>query len=439
MADIPKFTDSTHTTITSATATELATFVSAAGASIANLSATNLASGTLPSSVFPAALPVANGVNLTNLNGSQVTTGQVPAANGGTGLSTLTSGAILTGNGTGNVALVGPGTTGQIPISNGTTIAMTTVGTDASINSSGALTIANLAVTNAKIANSTINLTTKVTGTLPETNGGTNQSTYTQGDTLYASGTNALSKLSIGTQGKVLSSSGTIPQWSYGIRLQSISTNTTLTTSDAGSLIRVTGARTITLPKCSTVGAGWACWIENADPSTATTIKTNATTPDTVSGADVSSNGIVLTSQYAKMGFVSDGTSNWTVIDCNGDFVQASFSLVTWAATSGDYGDCSGNSITLTAGEWDINALVSINPNATTRAIMGIGTAAGNSTSGLVQGDSLIELVLAATCASGQITYRVAITTPTTYWLKQNYTYTVAPTVFGRISGRRFR
>lgn len=42
---------------------------------------------------------------------------------------------------------------------------------------SAAATIANLAVTNAKIANATINLTTKVTGVLPVANGGTNSST----------------------------------------------------------------------------------------------------------------------------------------------------------------------------------------------------------------------------------------------------------------------
>ena len=41
-----------------------------------------------------------------------------------------------------------------------------------------------LAVTNAKIANSTIDLTSKVTGILPAANGGTGASTYTSGKTL---------------------------------------------------------------------------------------------------------------------------------------------------------------------------------------------------------------------------------------------------------------
>ena len=57
---------------------------------------------------------------------------------------------------------------------------------DATIVASGALTIANLAVTNAKIANATIDLTTKVTGTLPEANGGTNNTTFTAGSVIFA-------------------------------------------------------------------------------------------------------------------------------------------------------------------------------------------------------------------------------------------------------------
>lgn len=51
-------------------------------------------------------------------------------------------------------------------------------------------TIANLAVTNAKIANATIDLTTKVTGVLPIANGGTNNSSaYTNGSIIFSNGT----------------------------------------------------------------------------------------------------------------------------------------------------------------------------------------------------------------------------------------------------------
>lgn len=56
-------------------------------------------------------------------------------------------------------------------------------------------------------------LSTGVTGTLPATNGGTAQSTYTTGDILYASATNTLSKLTVGTTGQVLTIAGGVPTY----------------------------------------------------------------------------------------------------------------------------------------------------------------------------------------------------------------------------------
>ena len=58
-------------------------------------------------------------------------------------------------------------------------------------------------------------LTTGVTGTLPATNGGTGQATYTVGDLLYASASNALSKLSSGTTAYALVSNGASAAPSY--------------------------------------------------------------------------------------------------------------------------------------------------------------------------------------------------------------------------------
>lgn len=58
-----------------------------------------------------------------------------------------------------------------------------------------------------------LNLATEVTGILDEANGGTGQSTYTTGDTLYASAANTLSKLAIGSAGDVLTVAGGVPTW----------------------------------------------------------------------------------------------------------------------------------------------------------------------------------------------------------------------------------
>jgi hypothetical protein len=55
-------------------------------------------------------------------------------------------------------------------------------------------------------------------GPLPlvEKAGGTHQSTYTTGDTLYASAANTLSKLAIGTAGQVMTVAGGVPSWAAG-------------------------------------------------------------------------------------------------------------------------------------------------------------------------------------------------------------------------------
>jgi hypothetical protein len=62
---------------------------------------------------------------------------------------------------------------------------------------------------NIQVSGQTISLT----GIVPIANGGTNLSTYTAGDTLYANATNTLTKLSIGSTNSVLVSDGTKPNW----------------------------------------------------------------------------------------------------------------------------------------------------------------------------------------------------------------------------------
>jgi len=69
------------------------------------------------------------------------------------------------------------------------------------------------------ITRALINLTSHVTGILPNANGGTNQSTYAQGDILYASATNTLSKLSKGAASQVLTMNvgATLPEWAESV------------------------------------------------------------------------------------------------------------------------------------------------------------------------------------------------------------------------------
>ena len=85
----------------------------------------------------------------------------------------------------------------------------------------------------------------KLTGTVAVANGGTNLSSYTVGDLLYASGATTLSKLGIGTNGYVLTSSGSAPQWSAQSGL-SVGTATNLAGGTAGALAYQTGAGSTT-------------------------------------------------------------------------------------------------------------------------------------------------------------------------------------------------
>jgi hypothetical protein len=61
-----------------------------------------------------------NGTSLL-LNGQALISGTVGAANGGTGVQTLTANNVILGNGTSAVQFVAPGTSGNVLTSNGTT------------------------------------------------------------------------------------------------------------------------------------------------------------------------------------------------------------------------------------------------------------------------------------------------------------------------------
>jgi len=93
------------------------------------------------------------------------------------------------------------------------------------------------------IAGGLVNLATDVTGTLGATNGGTAQSTYTTGDTIYASASNTLSKLSVGSTGQVLTVVAGVPAWtSSGLPSQTGNAGKYLTTDGTNASWSSTGA-----------------------------------------------------------------------------------------------------------------------------------------------------------------------------------------------------
>jgi len=141
-------------------------------------------------------VPVYTGGTNINVSGQTISlTGTVGPTNGGTGVNTVTTGDLLYGSATNTWSKLPLGTANKSLIVNagGTQLEWNAV----SLGASGA-----------------------VSGTLGETNGGTNNSSYTLGDTLYSSAANTLAKLAGNTTAtkKFLSQTGTgavsqAPSW----------------------------------------------------------------------------------------------------------------------------------------------------------------------------------------------------------------------------------
>lgn len=99
-------------------------------------------------------------------------------------------------------------------------------------------------------------LTTGVTGTLPSGNGGTGQSSYTAGDTLYYATGTSLSKLAIGTSGQVLTSTGTAPAWTStsAVTWSAVTADQTIGVNTGVLANKSSGTLTLTLPTTAAVG-----------------------------------------------------------------------------------------------------------------------------------------------------------------------------------------
>ena len=137
------------------------------------------------SSVASGNVLISNGVSTApswgKVNLATHMTGILPPAQGGTGNAAYTIGDILYASSTTTLNKLSTPIVGNVLISNGIAAAP---------------------------SYGKVNLTQHVTGTLPAISGGSGQSTYTTGDMLYASNSTTLSKLAAAVSGNVLISNG---------------------------------------------------------------------------------------------------------------------------------------------------------------------------------------------------------------------------------------
>lgn len=124
-----------------------------------------------------------------------------------------------------------------------------------------------------------------------------------------------------------------------------------------------------------------------------------------------------------------------------GQYISSSTVGAVAFPTTTNYGDLVA--IVLTAGDWDISAVLGSQANGGTVTTMsvGISSTTGNSSAGLVEGDSFVNALgpTAATDTFASIpNFRASITTTKTYYLKFQSAFSIAtPKAVGRISARR--
>ena len=143
------------------------------------------------------ALPITSGgtgtTSTTFANLTTNVTGTLPVGNGGTGATTLTANNVILGNGTSAPLFVAPGNSGNILTSNGSTWASTAP-------AAGGVTTFNAGTTGFTPNTATSGAVT-LAGTLAVANGGTGQTSYTDGQLLIGNTTgNTLAKATL-TQG----------------------------------------------------------------------------------------------------------------------------------------------------------------------------------------------------------------------------------------------
>jgi hypothetical protein len=264
----------------------------------------------------------------TGLTPSTATTGAVTlagtlsTANGGTGNTTGTAGNVanaVTFNNSGTGAASGTTYDGSVA----RTVSYNTLGASPTAGSTSIVTLGT-------VTTGTWNATA-----IGATYGGTGLTTYTTGDTLYASASNTLSKLAIGSTNQVLTVSGGVPTWANAQSATSITDDTTtataryinFTSATTGSLstIYTSSTKLQYLPSTGILTAtGFTGTIGTVTPNTGafSTLSGNAVTSTTPVLSFNASNTI------ASFGTTTSGSYNQLLIQNQSNTANASSNYV---------------------------------------------------------------------------------------------------------------
>ncbi len=450
------------------------------------------ANGTVKDGGSPAGMgtvtEIDTGVGLTG--GPITTTGTIEldvpvvVSNGGTGNTTFTAYSLITAGITDTGAfqnVSGVGTLNQVLISQGAAAlpiwasvpglvpaALTKVD-DTNVT----LTLGGTPLTALLQA---VSITAGWTGTLAETRGGTNQSTYTLGDTLYASAANTLSKLAGNTTAvkQYLSQTGNgvtsaAPAWAT-VDGGDITGAALTKTDDTNVTLSLGGSPTTALLRAASLTLGWTGQLAVSRGGTGLAAITahylpigNGTSaltllaPSVTSGIPLISQGVSADPAYGTAVVAGGGTGNTTFtaysVVCAGTTATGAFQNVSGVGTSGQVLQSNGaaalptwatipgttsaaltkaddTNVTLTLGGAPTTALLTATSiTAGWTGQLGLtrgGTAASLTASngGIVYSTASALAILNGTATAGQIIRSGASTTPS--WSTATYPATVS-------------
>lgn len=196
---------------------------------------------------------------------------------------------------------------------------------------------------------------TDISGTAVETQGGTNQATYTKGDILYASGSNTLAKLGIGSTGNVLTVAAGIPSWGSGGG-SGLSNPTSEIDCDTGSGAGSSNTTVRTFTNCATIGTDltYTSSGTNGDKFVANTTGVYAITYSDISsgGADyycITKNGTALSTSCVSITIAQGKIASGHILSSLPSTITVIVNLATTdiirAQATGNYSNGSNNTI----------------------------------------------------------------------------------------------